>query len=149
MTESTIDRDDGGRWAKGNPGGPGRPPKRSPLHRAISDDEAVELWRAELALAQSGDADARRYVLAHKQGRPIQAVPDCGNVAWPEVMQAADLSAAVSALLGAHARGDLDAAALQFLSGVLMSLAKVIEVGDVAQRLRQIEEHIKRTSDAA
>lgn len=137
-----------GQFEKGNPGGPGRPPKQSPLHKAIDDDAAASLWGAELALAEGGDADARRFILNHKQGRPIQAAPETPAIAWPSVMSADDLPAAVSALLGAHAEGVIDGAALEFLAGVLGSLAKIVEVGDLGPKLRKLEEYVASVGGA-
>ncbi len=147
-TETSSARDEHGRFVPGCGGGPGRPPKRSPLHRAISDDEAVELWRAELARAQGGDADARRFILQHKHGRPAQATPDLPSVAWPAIMGPDDLGAAVTALLAAHASGAVDAAGLRYLADVLATLAKVVEVADLAPQVRSLRDHVDRLGEA-
>jgi hypothetical protein len=65
-----------GRFATGNPGGPGRPrrPVEADYLRAISDACPLEKWReiVERAVedARSGDAKAREWVSRHLVGTP-------------------------------------------------------------------------------
>jgi len=61
-------RDRGGRFAQGNAGGPGRPPRPVELHylRAISDACPLETWQEIVTkavdLAKEGDPKARAWL---------------------------------------------------------------------------------------
>lgn len=61
-------RDRGGRFAQGNTGGPGRPPRPAELHylRAISDACPLETWQEIVTkavdLAKEGDVQARAWL---------------------------------------------------------------------------------------
>lgn len=135
-------RNGNGTFAAGNPGGPGRGAKISPLTKAISDDEACLLWRAEYNAATGGDAEARRFILTHKHGRPAQSFPDVPAIAWARVTCVADLAGSVQAMLGAHEAGQIDSAGLDFLTEMIGKLAKVFEAVELGPKVKRIEEHL-------
>lgn len=152
-------QDEKGRFLPGNPGGLGRSVKRSPLHRAVPDEVAIELWEDRVTIAKGGpevivdeEGNERRswarkdaaaeFILKHKTGSPPVAAPDIPAIAWPVVVTVEDLAAAVGAVLTAHSLGQIDGAGLKFLTGILVDLAKVFEVSDLAPKLRKLEEHI-------
>jgi len=139
-------RGEDGKFAKGNPGGPGRRPGRSPLHKAVSNEKAEELWAARVVIAESDPDPARRdaaaeFVLKFKNGTPAASVPDCPPLNWPDVMTVADLAAASGAVLTAHRCGEIDGAALSFLVDLIARLARVYETVEMAPRLARLEEH--------
>ena len=85
-------RDRRGRFALGNPGGPGNPyarrvaELRAALLNAVTPEDVAELARALLTQAKAGDVAAARLVLSYAVGRPAEA-PDAGQTAddWPAV----------------------------------------------------------------
>lgn len=140
-------RDNAGKFKPGNPGGVGRRGKRSPLHKAIDDDRCERLWDERARIAENDPDSERRdraaeFCLRHKTGQPPQASPDIPQLAWPAVMTVDDLAGAVGAVLQAHNDGILDGAGLRFLTSILVDLAKVFEVSDMAPKLRKLEEHV-------
>ena len=76
-------RDSAGRFATGNPGGPGNPfarrvaQLRSALLDAVSDDDLREIVSALVTRAKSGDVVAAREILTRIIGKPGDSVdPD-------------------------------------------------------------------------
>ena len=79
----SIGRAAGGRFAKGNPGGPGNPFARrvAALRQAVVDalgeDGIAEVVRGLLTAAKAGDAAAAKLLLSYAVGQPTPAVdPD-------------------------------------------------------------------------
>jgi hypothetical protein len=66
-----------GRFAKGNPGGPGNPHARqvarlkSALHEALTEEGIAAVARAMLEKAQEGDVAAARLLLEYSIGKPV------------------------------------------------------------------------------
>jgi hypothetical protein len=152
-------RGEGGKFAKGNPGGPGRRPGRSPLHKAVSNEKAEELWRARVVVAEglpqargSDEAGywddysridaAAEFILRYKNGTPAASVPDLPCIDWPPITCVEDLMGAFNAVLGAQRSGDLDGAGLAFLTDMLIKFARIYETIEMAPRLRRLEEHM-------
>jgi hypothetical protein len=80
---STPGREANGRFARGNPGGPGNPfARRTAAARkafcdAVSHEDLVEIARAMKAKAKGGDVAAAKLVLAYAVGKPADVVePD-------------------------------------------------------------------------
>lgn len=75
----TNGRDEGGRFTKGNPGGPGNPHAkrigqlRSALLEAVTDDDWRAVVRKLIDDAIAGDKAARAELLDRVLGRPIEA----------------------------------------------------------------------------
>ena len=69
-------RDEGGRFAKGNPGGPGNPHAkraqelRKAFYAAVSDEDLAEVVKALVREAKLGDVQAAREVLDRCLGKP-------------------------------------------------------------------------------
>ncbi len=74
-------RDTGGRFAKGNPGGPGNPfyRKQAEFRRAVLElftpEDVMSLLRVMLALGRNGDVAAAKVFLEYVVGKPHKA-PD-------------------------------------------------------------------------
>ena len=82
-TNGDNGRDAGGRFAKGNPGGPGNPfarrvaRLRSLLLDAVSDDDLRAVVAKMVEKAKAGDVAAAREVLTRTIGKPTDAIdPD-------------------------------------------------------------------------
>jgi hypothetical protein len=76
-------RDPGGRFAKGNAGGPGNPfarrtaQMRRVLCDAVSEEDLAAIARQMLEKAKGGDVAAAKLLLGYVVGQPVQAVdPD-------------------------------------------------------------------------
>jgi len=142
MTDSdratSARRDWQGRYATGRSGNPaGRP--RGALNRAtriaaeLLDGKAEALWRTEIDLALAGD----RVLLRHCNDRiiaPQRAQPVA--FAMPRIENAADLAAAMGALLGAAARGLITPAEAESLARSCEASARTIEIGERIERER-------------
>jgi hypothetical protein len=78
---SPSDRDERGRFKKGNGGGPGNPYARrcahlrQLLHSASTDEEILEIFEVLKKLALKGDVAAIKLFLAYQIGKPTEA-PD-------------------------------------------------------------------------
>jgi hypothetical protein len=141
-------RDWRGRYAAGQSGNPaGRP--RGALNRAtrvaaeLLDGEAEALWRAEIDLALAGD----RVLLRHCNDRiiaPQRAQPVA--FAMPPIENAADLAAAMGALIGAAARGLITPAEAESLARSCETSARTLEIGERIgrQRLAAEQEAVER-----
>jgi hypothetical protein len=84
---TTPGRDTNGRFAKGNPGGPGNPfarrtaASRKAFCEAVSHEDLVDIARALKDRARAGDVAAARLVLAYVVGKPTDVVePDTLDV---------------------------------------------------------------------
>ena len=77
--EPRKDRDTGGKFTKGNAGGPGNPHARScarmleMFRNAISEDEMFQLCRMLFMKAVGGDISAAKIILSYKIGKPLPA----------------------------------------------------------------------------
>jgi hypothetical protein len=74
-------RDERGRFALGNPGGPGRPRTRwrSIFDEVVSEDRFRGHIERVAELADSGERWALELVIAHKLGRPPAADADADD----------------------------------------------------------------------
>jgi hypothetical protein len=126
-----------GRFQSGNPGGPGRPKgRRSALARALDDlvDQSFEsIARAMVREAEAGNVQAARLVLQRRWS------PGRVTIALPPIGSAADLPAAVDAVIAGICEGELTPQEAAAVISVLEQKRKALEIGDLEVRLRQIE----------
>lgn len=72
------ERDDGGKFAKGNPGGPGRPKKEREqrFYEITLTTVTFEDWKAivgkAVVQAKKGDPVARKWLSDYLMGQPVQ-----------------------------------------------------------------------------
>jgi hypothetical protein len=77
---SNSGRDERGRFAKGNLGGPGNPHARRvaqfrrALWNAVTDDDIEAIVRRQIEKAREGDSTAAKLVLAYTVGKPVPTV---------------------------------------------------------------------------
>ena len=146
MDDSTSARDGNGRFAAGNPGGPGRSKGRGyELQRAAQEAVSVEhiqaLMRKALRMGLEGNLAAMRFVVERTCGKPpdapATAVPL--DIDPPKLRTAADCIAAIQKVTDAMCQGALDVIHGKVLLDAIATQAKLIEVGDLEQRLGDLE----------
>jgi hypothetical protein len=85
-----TDRDAGGRFAPGNPGGPGRPPRQTEVEylRAIqgacSPDDLRQIAAEAVRRAREGDPRARDWISRYLVGTAVAAAPKPSDAIWQE-----------------------------------------------------------------
>jgi len=144
MSDELSDiRQPNGRFAKGNPGGPGRP---RAVERVREYDQRVadagpELIDAALAQAQGSNLKAIEMLLDRiwpvRRGRPVQ-------VEAPEIRTTADLLPVGAALTNAVLDGELTPEEGSAAARVLVAHGRMIEEVDFERRMTEIEENDER-----
>jgi len=141
-TRGQQERTPKGHWRKGTSGNPaGRP--RGARHQAtraaeaLLEGEAEALSRKAVELALEGDTVALRLCLERlvppRRERPV-------DVDMPAIESASDLPGAVAALLAAAAGGDLTPGEAEKLARLVGETGRAIELHEIEQRLRALEE---------
>lgn len=153
MTDD-LKRTNGGRFAPGNSGGPGRRPRSTPLHRAITDERAEQLWaeRDELARDEKADPERRdkaaEFILRNKTGSPPVAAPDVPAVPWGRIREIGDVRRGMEAVFALHEAGEIDGTGLDFLLRILERAAKLLETVDIAPVVAQLMEQMREWQQA-
>ena len=139
--ETAATRAPCGRFAPGNPGGPGRP--KGTRHAALAALDAVgaeaaeDVLRTVVGAAKGGDLRAAEVLLRRlwpeRKGRPVE-------IALPDVVSAADLVPAISAVVAAVGRGELTAEEAQAMCAVLEVQRRAIETAELEARVAALEE---------
>ena len=131
-----------GQFAKGNPGGPGRP---RAVDRAREFDQRVaeagpELIEALLTVAKAGNLRAIEMALDRvwpvRRGRPVA-------VDAPEIHKTADLLPVGAAITNAVLNGELTPQEGSATARVLTAHADMIEATDFEQRLAELEKAVR------
>jgi hypothetical protein len=84
------DRDASGRFAPGNPGGPGRPPRQTEteylraVQRACSVEDVTAIAARAVWQARGGDARAREWLSRYLLGMPATLAPKPSDLAWQD-----------------------------------------------------------------
>jgi hypothetical protein len=131
------DRGPGGRFAPGNPGGPGRPPGRGPVAEirallATDLDKIVDTLRTQ---ALAGDAQAIRIILD-------RVLPALRPVDLPTVLalpSGGTLGDQARAVVQAAADGDLAPAQAAQIVTALGGVAKIVETTELIRRIEALE----------
>jgi hypothetical protein len=127
-----------GRFAKGNPGGPGRP---RTADRIVEFDQRVaeagpELINALLEVAKAGNPKAIGMLLDRiwpvRRGRPVA-------VDAPEIRSVADLRPTAEAVTSAVFSGELTPQEGSDAARVLMAHSNMLELVDFERRLTELE----------
>lgn len=128
-----------GQFAKGNPGGPGRPravDRVREFERRVAE-AGPELIDALLATAKGGNLRAIEMVLDRvwpvRRGRPVA-------VDVPEIRKTADLLPAGAAITNALLSGELTPQEASATARVLSTHAETIRTVDFDQRLKELQE---------
>jgi hypothetical protein len=130
-----------GRFAKGNPGGPGRP--RGAVRGAASAldqvavDASAELIKVAIELARAGNLEALKMVLARvwplRRGRPL-------DIDVPAVAKVSDLSSAATRVADAVLQGELTPREGKEVSSLFEMHCRVLDTIEYEERLQAIEE---------
>jgi hypothetical protein len=138
---SSNPRSGNGRFAKGNPGGPGRP--RGAVQGAASalDQVAVEasaeLIKVAIELARTGDREMLKMVMARvwpqRRGRPL-------DIDGPAVDAMPDMAAAATRIAHLVMQGELSPQEGREVSALLEMQRRMIETWDHEKRIRALEE---------
>jgi hypothetical protein len=130
------------RWPKGMSGNPAGRPKGA-RHKyllaveALLDGEAEGLTRKAIELALAGDTTALRLcferILPARKDRPVQ-------LELPPMEGTKDLGRATAALLEAVAAGELTPSEAAELGKLIEGHRKAIEMADLEERVRRLEE---------
>jgi len=128
-----------GRFAPGNPGGPGRKDgsrnKATLILDALADGEANEILKKAVEAAKAGDMRAIDMILARvwpRKSRPV-------NFALPPMVKAGDLVAGLQAVLDATASGELTPDEASVIGGLIEMKRKTIETAEIEERLARLE----------
>ena len=136
-----VERDDNGRFAKGQSGNPaGREPgsrnRATEMAEQMFDGACGALANKAVQMALEGNAVALQLclsrIIAPRRHRP-------SGFALPPLKSAADLAPAMAAIAEAAAEGVISTGEACELTQVVDTFMRALEAGDVETRLRQLE----------
>ena len=144
------ERDDRGRFAKGNPGGPGNPLARQATKfraaamGAINPEHVAAIVRKVTKKALEGDLKAARLVLDRVLGRPTEEVEEIGALAveLPGLDTADDCLKGTKAVIDAIVDGRITRDIARLLIDAIDVRTRAIETTELDQRLREIEQRV-------
>lgn len=131
-----------GRWQPGQSGNPSGRPRGSRDRAlaaldAIGDEAAIAILRTVVAAAIGGETRAAELLLSRlwpvRRGRPIA-------LELPAVTKAADLPAAIGAVVAAMAEGRISAEEALAVGAVLETQRRVAETAELAGRIAALEQ---------
>ena len=149
MTEGgdSNGRDEQGRFASGNAGGPGGSRRRvSELRRAaeeaITPDHVAAMVRKATRMGLEGDLSAMRLVFDRTCGRATEApsFPEPLSVELPQLRTAQGCNAAMETLIAGICSGETDRDLAKLLIDAIQTRLKAIEVTEFEGRLVQLEQ---------
>lgn len=139
-------RDSNGRFAPGNPGGPGGTRRRAfELRRTaeliITDEVFAGIMRKAARMALEGNLSAIRFIAERVAGRPADVPPEAEPVEidLPPLETAAACAKATDQVLQGICKGTIDRETAQLLLDGIQVRLKAIEVQDVEARLAALE----------
>jgi hypothetical protein len=134
------------RFQKGKSGNPAGKPrgarnKTTLAVEALLDGEAEAITRKAIEKAKEGDPTALRMcldrLLPARKDRPVSFI-------LPSIKNAADAIAANGALVAAVAAGDITPSEAVELSKLIDAYVKSLEVGNLAERITNLERTLSR-----
>jgi len=148
------DRDDRGRFAAGNPGGPKGPRRRaSDLRRAaeeaISPDHVQALMRKATRMGLEGNLSAARLVLDRACGRAAEAAPEPEPLPFtlPRLRTAEDCGKALERLVQGICHGTIEREVAQTLISAVQARLKSIETVEFEKRIEGLELAAKQAEE--
>ena len=146
----TNGRDSNGRFAAGNPGGPGGSRRRSSELRraaeeAISPEHIQAMVRKATRMGLEGNLAAMRFVMERTCGRAAEAPVESEPLAivLPALHTAADCNAAIERIVEGIVKGTVERDAAKLLLDAAQARLKAIEVNELETRLTALEEAAK------
>jgi hypothetical protein len=139
-----------GRFAQGNPGGPGRPRKVVKAAADALDERAAEaapeLFDKALERVREGSDTALRMLLDRiwpaGRSRPME-------IGAPQINHLRDLLAAMAGVTNAMFAGDATAQEGAAAAKVLRAHLEAIQTIDIDERLRELEEETREAKERA
>lgn len=139
-------RDERGRFALGNPGGPGGSRRRAYVLRraaedAITPEHIAALVRKATRMGLEGNLGAMRLVFDRTSGRAAEVPSEAEPLAilLPRLRTAADCGVATDRILQAICDGAVDRDTARVLLDGIQARLKSIEVTDLENRLGELE----------
>jgi hypothetical protein len=123
------------------PGNPGRPPgsknKITQIVEQLAEEQAEQLVRKAIELAQAGDVSCLRMMLDRlwppRKGQPV-------NVVMPPIDTSQDIFPAIASIWTAIREGRLTPDEASALSVVIDRSIQAIELHDITRRIAALEE---------
>ena len=136
--ETAKNRDPGGRFRKGSPGGPGRPKGHSGAAVRQAIISTFERLGGVEWLSRIAKTDPALFVRLLAQVVPKS---DPVAIALPSVETATGVSRAMAAVLEAASAGHLTLDEAQALAGILETQRRALELGEIVDRITALENH--------
>ncbi|MBK8980676.1 MAG: hypothetical protein IPM29_32640 [Planctomycetes bacterium] len=139
-------RDERGRFAPGNPGGPGgsRPRAfalRRAVEEAVTEEHVAAMIRRATRMGLEGNLAAMRFVLERVCGRvadaPTEAEPV--DVELPPMRTAADCNVAMQRIIDGLVQGTVDRDTAAVVVDAIQTRLKSIEIMDLESRIARLE----------
>jgi len=147
MTKPKTERDEKGRFAQGNSGGPGRSKGRGyelqrAAQEAVTPEHIGAMMRKAARLALEGNLACMRFVMERTVGRApeAQAIAEPVSIELPELRSAADCATAIDALTEAICTGAVNREQATLLMSLVQARLRAIEVRDLEERLMALEQ---------
>jgi hypothetical protein len=145
------ERDQRGRFAKGNSGGPGNPLARqaskfrAAAMSAITPEHVAAIIRKATKKALEGDMKAARLVLERVLGRPGEEMQEIGALAieLPDLNTASDCLRATKVVLDAIVDGSITRETASLLIDAINARTRAIETVEIEQRMRELEQRLE------
>jgi hypothetical protein len=138
-----------GKFAEGNPGGPGNPHAikiatyTAALKHAVSEEELRQVFVTLKKLALRGDTHAIRELLNRTLGK-ARVADSLADVELPEMTSTKDMVKASNAIIAAVRKGKLGTDDAAKLASLVELARRSIETDQLAERLAQLEQEIGR-----
>jgi hypothetical protein len=144
-------RDSHGRFATGNPGGPGGARRRqSELRRAaeeaIDPEHIAAMIRKATRMGLEGDLTAMKIVFERTCGKASEAPAEPVGVTLSGLRTAQDCNQAIEQVIGGFCRGEVDRDAAKILTDAVLARVRAIEVVELDERLTSLEQATELTS---
>ena len=140
-------RDDRGRFAPGNSGGPGGSRRRAcelrqAAEEAITPEHVAAMVRKATRMGLEGNLGAMRLVFERTCGRSAQApvAAEPIGISIPSLRTAEDCNTAIGRLIDGICNGDVDRDVAKLLIDAIETRLKAIEVNELEERLAQLEQ---------
>src|SRR5690554_5232521 len=149
---SASDRDERGRFQKGNPGGPGRPSARRTAELQAAIGEVATPQRVKVLLAtmmkaaiERQDVAAARLVLDRVLGKPRSEPLQDVDLGLPDGLKSADdVAKAANAILQGMAAGAIPPEDAHRLAVVVDLARRSLETQELERRISELEERARR-----
>ncbi len=141
------ERDDRGRFATGNRGGPGGSRRRSFVLRraaeeAITEEHVEAMVRKATRMGLEGNLAAIKLVLDRVCGKPVDAPtkPEPMEFRLPRLRTVEECNAAIDRLMDGLCEGAIDRANGKLMLDAIQARIRAIEATEFEQRIRALEQ---------